>query len=346
MDNSSIGAAYTNPFASRGNQVAVLIDFENVCRVGCSAIRSLITSIAASENVAVLRGYGDWRRFPQARHALDKAGVRLMDLPSNSVGKNGADMHLAVQALALAAQNPSLGKFVIIAGDRDFVAMAEQLREWGCQVWGYGTEGSSSDRLKAACNRFAILKADGANRTKNAANPVMTSKKTALVVAKPPIPKVAPSPSEHNALPKEFIMQAAWAIRAVQIVNSALQEHADWRALMYQPEAAHTLLQRTVSMAHLFGMLRLFDSSFSAERLTGSKNRSHIKLAERLQRYGILNLLVPSDGGQHLVQTANKTSDYLNILYRPLTYFAAIEICMDRRGNLARLNQTLNEISR
>ncbi|HBJ35203.1 MAG TPA: hypothetical protein DDZ51_10705 [Planctomycetaceae bacterium] len=317
-----LSARTITPFSARGNQVAVLIDFENVCSVGYETIGEVLQSLAKSETVAVQRGYGDWSRFPNARHGLAQYGVKLMELPSNSVGKNGADMQLTVDAIALAAVAPAIGKFVIIAGDRDFVALAQQLREWGCQVWGFGTAEGSAQWFKNACNRFETLcRTDNGKKTQTGKKPKSVTKQSQ------PVEKTQPV-----ELSTSFISQVAWAIRAVQQVDMALATGAESRS------QSDTLTSSDVPLERLFQMLRLFDSTFSAEKLVGGKNRLHIRLAERLQSVGVLELVQSESGCQYFVRATTLTRDHQNLNHRPLTYFAAIDEAMQRRSAMNSLH--------
>jgi len=322
-----LSAHTISPFSARGNQVAVLIDFENVCSVGYKTIGEVLQSLAKSETVAVQRGYGDWSRFPNARHGLAQYGVKLMELPSNSVGKNGADMQLTVDAIALAAVAPAIGKFVIIAGDRDFVALAQQLREWGCQVWGFGTAEGSAQWFKNACNRFEILcRTDNGKKAQTGKKPKTATKQTQTAKVQT-VEKAQPVD-----LSTSLISQVAWAIRAVQQVDMALATGAESRS------QSDTLTSSDMKLERLFQMLRLFDSNFSAEKLVGGKNRFHIRLAERLQSVGVLELVQSESGCQYFVRATTLTRDHQNLNHRPLTYFAAIDEAMQRRSAMNSLH--------
>ncbi len=316
--------AAPNPFAARGQQVAVLIDFENVCSVGCGAIQRVIKSIAENETIAVLRGYGDWQRFPSARRALDRAGVQLMDLPSNSVGKNAADMQLTVDAMEIAALSPSIGKFVIIAGDRDFVSVTRKLRTWGCTVWGYGTDSGSSKWIKSVCNRFEIIRRVDAPARKGAPKCGTQS----ATNRNNPAVATSEKSSQPPMLPTDFVIQVAWAIRAVQAVESSLEVGVDPRVLTSDVQ------QREISMARMFQMLRLMDSTFTVDRYVDARKRSNVKLVEQLQAAGVLEFVSSTEPNQHVIRPTTLTRDHQNLFYRPLTFFAAIDESIARRREI------------
>ena len=72
---------------------------------------------------------------------------------------NGADIRLAVDAVEDMFRPPDLTHVVIVAGDSDYIALAQRCKRLGRYVVGIGVAGSSSRMLAAACDDFVIYDA-------------------------------------------------------------------------------------------------------------------------------------------------------------------------------------------
>ena len=79
--------------------------------------------------------------------------------PAAAYGKNGADIRLAVDAVEDMFRLPDLTHVVIVAGDSDYIALAQRCKRLGRYVVGVGVAGSSSKALAAACDDFVIYDA-------------------------------------------------------------------------------------------------------------------------------------------------------------------------------------------
>ncbi|PRC56443.1 hypothetical protein C6A85_38590, partial [Mycobacterium sp. ITM-2017-0098] len=78
--------------------------------------------------------------------------VDLVQLfPAAAYGKNGADIRLAVDTVEDMFRLPDLTHVVIVAGDSDYIALAQRCKRLGRYVVGIGVAGSSSRMLAAAC---------------------------------------------------------------------------------------------------------------------------------------------------------------------------------------------------
>jgi hypothetical protein len=81
--------------------------------------------------------------------------VDLVQLfPAAAYGKNGADIRLAVDAVEDMFRLPDLTHVVIVAGDSDYIPLAQRCKRLGRYVVGVGVAGSSSKALAAACDEF------------------------------------------------------------------------------------------------------------------------------------------------------------------------------------------------
>lgn len=117
-----------------------------------------IIDYAASFGTLVLtRAYADWSTEVNAsyRGQLVSRAVDLVQLfPAAAYGKNGADIRLAVDAVEDMFRLPDLTHVVIVAGDSDYIALAQRCKRLGRYVVGIGVAGSTSRSLMAACDEF------------------------------------------------------------------------------------------------------------------------------------------------------------------------------------------------
>ena len=117
-----------------------------------------IIDFASSFGTLVLtRAYADWSADVNAgyRGQLVGRAVDLVQLfPAAAYGKNGADIRLAVDAVEDMFRLPDLTHVIIVAGDSDYIALAQRCKRLGRYVVGIGVAGSSSRSLAAACDEF------------------------------------------------------------------------------------------------------------------------------------------------------------------------------------------------
>ena len=81
--------------------------------------------------------------------------VELVQLFPASRTKNGADIRLAVDVVEDLFRLPDITHVVIVAGDSDYIALAQRAKRLGRFVVGIGVAGSTSKSLAAACDEFA-----------------------------------------------------------------------------------------------------------------------------------------------------------------------------------------------
>ncbi|PZU38628.1 MAG: hypothetical protein DI573_09440 [Microbacterium sp.] len=117
-----------------------------------------IIDYAASFGTLVLtRAYADWSAPVNAeyRAQLVSRAVDLVQLfPAAAYAKNGADIRLAVDAVEDMFRLPDLTHVVIVAGDSDYVPLAQRCKRLGRHVVGVGVAGSTAKSLAAACDEF------------------------------------------------------------------------------------------------------------------------------------------------------------------------------------------------
>lgn len=122
-----------------------------------------IIDFASSFGTLVLtRAYADWSAPVNAdyRGQLVSRAVDLVQLfPAAAYAKNGADIRLAVDAVEDMFRLPDLTHVIIVAGDSDYIALAQRCKRLGRYVVGIGVAGSTSRSLAAACDEFATYDA-------------------------------------------------------------------------------------------------------------------------------------------------------------------------------------------
>jgi uncharacterized LabA/DUF88 family protein len=122
-----------------------------------------VIDFASSYGTLVLtRAYADWSAPVNAayRGQLVSRAVDLVQLfPTTRNAKNGADIRLAVDAVEDMFRLPDLTHIVIVAGDSDYIALAQRCRRLGRYVVGVGVAGSTSKALAAACDELVTYDA-------------------------------------------------------------------------------------------------------------------------------------------------------------------------------------------
>lgn len=123
-------------------------------RVDLGAILDFDSSFGT---IVLARAYADWSAAVNAdyRGQLVGRAVDLVQLfPAAAYAKNGADIRLAVDAVEDLFRLPELTHVVIVAGDSDYVPLAQRIKRLGRYVIGIGVAGSTARALAAACDEF------------------------------------------------------------------------------------------------------------------------------------------------------------------------------------------------
>jgi uncharacterized LabA/DUF88 family protein len=122
-------------------------------RVDLGAIIDYASSFGT---VALSRAYADWSVPANAaykRQLVDRA-IDLTQLFPASSTKNGADIRLAVDVIDDMFRLPDITHVVIVAGDSDYIPLAQRCKRLGRVVVGIGVAGSTSPALVAALDEF------------------------------------------------------------------------------------------------------------------------------------------------------------------------------------------------
>ncbi len=107
--------------------------------------------------VAIGRAYADWAAPANTRYQkqLVERAVDLVQLFTTSGTKNGADIRLAIDVVEDLFRLRDITHIVIVAGDSDYIPLAQSARRLGRTVIGIGVQGSTSAAFKNACDEFS-----------------------------------------------------------------------------------------------------------------------------------------------------------------------------------------------
>jgi uncharacterized protein (TIGR00288 family) len=117
---------------------------------------AIIDYAASFGTVAFTRAYADWSVPANAayRSKLVERAIDLVQLFAASGTKNGADIRLAVDAVEDLSRHTDITHVALVAGDSDYVPLAQRCKMMGRFVVGIGVAGSTSRALVNACDEF------------------------------------------------------------------------------------------------------------------------------------------------------------------------------------------------
>lgn len=107
--------------------------------------------------IVISRAYADWSAKANAsyqKQLIDRAVDLTQLFPTTQSMKNGADIRLAVDVVEDLFRLDDLTHVVIVAGDSDYIALAQRCKRLGRYVVGIGVAGATSRSLVAACDEF------------------------------------------------------------------------------------------------------------------------------------------------------------------------------------------------
>ncbi|MCU1418327.1 MAG: hypothetical protein JWP32_2501, partial [Schumannella sp.] len=167
-------------------------------RVDIGAILDYASSFGS---IVVNRAYADWSAPANAsysRQLIDRA-VDLTQLFNTAGTKNGGDIRLAVDVVDDLFRLADVTHVVIVAGDSDYIALAQRAKRLGRFVVGIGVAGATSRALVAACDEFTDYD-EVPGVVKPTVEPVGESTRPARaagrIAAKPRVETSAPEPPE------------------------------------------------------------------------------------------------------------------------------------------------------
>lgn len=101
--------------------------------------------------------YADWSQPVNAsyrRQLIDRA-VELTQMFPLSATKNGADIRLAIDVVEDLFRLPDVTHVVLVAGDSDYVALAQRVKRLGRTIVAVGVAGATGRSLPSAVNEFS-----------------------------------------------------------------------------------------------------------------------------------------------------------------------------------------------
>ncbi|MFC5502046.1 NYN domain-containing protein [Lysinimonas soli] len=120
-------------------------------------IGAILDYASSFGTIAVSRAYADWSAPANSsyqRQLINRAVDLAQLFQVTSGGKNGADIRLAVDVIEELYRLPDLTHVVLVAGDSDYIALAQASKRLGRTVIGIGVAGATSRALMAACDEF------------------------------------------------------------------------------------------------------------------------------------------------------------------------------------------------
>lgn len=119
---------------------------------------AIIDYASSFGSIVLSRAYADWS-VPAHAAYRDQLLARAVDLvqmfPTTRSLKNGADIRLSIDVVEDLFRLEAITHVVIVAGDSDYIALAQRAKRLGSYVVGIGVAGSTSKSLAAACDEFA-----------------------------------------------------------------------------------------------------------------------------------------------------------------------------------------------
>lgn len=223
-----------------------------------------IIDYAASFGTLVLtRAYADWSSPVNAvyRSQLVARAVDLVQLfPAAAYAKNGADIRLAVDAVEDMFRLPDLTHVVIVAGDSDYVPLAQRCKRLGRYVIGVGVAGSTAKSLAAACDEFESYDSlPGVVRPAKA--PAIVQQAVADVVPDAVAEVTTEAPPKAKSGTRTRTKKAA---KPAEVVEAEIES-----APMTEQEEATQLLERALRLGH--------DKAGADEWLHSSAVKTHMR---------------------------------------------------------------------
>ncbi|MDP5169257.1 MAG: NYN domain-containing protein [Bacteroidia bacterium] len=149
--------------------VAIYLDFENLALSAETVypsrdyplkIEPILDYASTKGDVLLRRAYGDWTRpaFNRYQSQLMEHGFELVHLPeTNSQGKNGSDVRLAIDVMEYVMHFPEIDTLIIGSGDTDFIPLIQRMRTKGKEVIVMGFEHSVGALVKRNSAEFISL---------------------------------------------------------------------------------------------------------------------------------------------------------------------------------------------
>lgn len=190
-------------------------------------VGSVLDYASSFGSVVISRAYADWSEAVNSayqRDLVDRAVDLTQMFATTRAMKNGADIRLAVDVVEDLFRLPDLTHIIIVAGDSDYIALAQKAKRLGRYVVGIGVAGATSRALMAACDEFSDYDdLPGVERPR-----ARTEREP--VAAAPEEPEEAEEPEVEPAEPDSPAAQQAATellVRAIRLVEGKRADE-DW----------------------------------------------------------------------------------------------------------------------
>jgi hypothetical protein len=205
-----------NAKAPRPDEKANPTDAAARAVVDVGAILDYATSFGS---VVISRAFADWSAPANSLYSRQLVN-RAVDLTqmfptTGSYQKNGADIRLSVDVVEDMFRLPDITHVVIVAGDSDFIPLAQSCKRLGRYVVGIGVAGASSKSLAAACNEFkfygelpGVLPAGTPEPEETPVVEPVAQKKSTSRRASKPQEAPEPEPVDRNASATDLLVRA------------------------------------------------------------------------------------------------------------------------------------------
>lgn len=119
-------------------------------------IGAIMDFAATFGSVAVTRAYANWTVPVNASYNQDlmRSSVDLVQMFPLTNSKNGADIRLAIDVIDDLSRYPHITHVVVVAGDSDYISLAQRCRRLGRKVIGVGAARSVGKFWELACDEF------------------------------------------------------------------------------------------------------------------------------------------------------------------------------------------------
>lgn len=146
------------------NLAAVLIDYDNIYitlinQYGYSRTTARTKTVRILGNLLthmeedlglspiIRQAFADWSLYPDILNELSIMGVRVMHV-KGVTGKNSADIELSLSLQEIMLTRPDIDVLVAVAGDRDYLPIAQRVQEKAKRIAFYSFERSLSGDIK------------------------------------------------------------------------------------------------------------------------------------------------------------------------------------------------------
>jgi hypothetical protein len=132
-------------------------------------LEAVMDYAASFGSVAISRAYANWASVVNGDYGPDlmRSSIDLVQMFPLSGSKNGADIRLAIDVIDDLSRHTHVTHVLVVAGDSDYVSLAQRCRRLGRKVIGVGAARSVGKYWELACDEFRyydnLLVASGAD---------------------------------------------------------------------------------------------------------------------------------------------------------------------------------------